>query len=68
LLPFHVCDPAPGAAGHLSRHQSVGNKIVFNLVEFVLVIIILVFIFIDFGFDIEELVTAFAPTLSAVAL
>jgi hypothetical protein len=48
--------------------MSVGNKIVFNLVEFVLIIIILVFIFIDFGFDIEELVTAFAPTLSAVAL
>lgn len=48
--------------------MSVSNEIVLDLIEFIFVVIILVFVFIDFGFDIEELVAAFASALSAVSL
>ena len=46
----------------------ISNEVVLNLIEFILVVVILVFVFIDFGFDIEELIAAFASTLSAMTL
>jgi hypothetical protein len=46
----------------------VGDEIVFDFIELVFVVIVLVFIFVDFGFDIEELISAFASTLSAMTL
>jgi hypothetical protein len=46
----------------------IGNEIILDLIEFILIVIILIFIFVDFGFDIKELVAAFPATLSAVAL
>lgn len=46
----------------------VGDEVVLELVELVLVFIGFIFAFVDFGFDIEELVATLAAALSAVAL
>jgi hypothetical protein len=46
----------------------VGNEIVLDFIELVLIVVILIFIFVNFGFDIEELIAAFASTLSAMTL
>jgi hypothetical protein len=46
----------------------IRNEIILELINFVLIIIILVFILIDFGFNIEELVSAFTSALSSMAL
>jgi hypothetical protein len=46
----------------------VRNKVVLELIDLVFIIVIFVFIFIDFGFDIEELVSAFASALSSMTL
>jgi hypothetical protein len=46
----------------------VGNEIVLDFIELVLVVVILIFIFVNFGFDIKELIAAFASTLSAMTL
>jgi len=48
--------------------MGVCNEIIFKFINFVFVILILVFIFINFGFYIEELITAFATALSAMTL
>jgi len=47
----------------------VGNKIVFEFINFVFVIFDIFIFFIDLGFDIKELISALSSvTLSAVAL
>lgn len=46
----------------------VGNEIVLDFIELILIVVILIFIFVNFGFDIEELIAAFASTLSAMTL
>lgn len=46
----------------------ISNEIVLDFIELVLIIVVLVLIFVNLGFDIEELITAFATAFSAVAL
>jgi uncharacterized membrane protein YbhN (UPF0104 family) len=47
----------------------VGNKIVFEFVNFVFVIFDIFIFFIDFGFDVKELISALSSvTFSAVTL
>ncbi len=46
----------------------ISDEIVLDLIEFVFIVVILVFIFVDLGFDIEELISTFASTLSTMAL
>ena len=48
--------------------MSICNEIVLDLIELVLIVVVLVLVFIDFGFDIEELISAFASALSAMTL
>lgn len=46
----------------------VCNEIVLELIDLIIILVNFVFVFINFGFDIEELVSAFASALSSMAL
>jgi len=56
--------------GQISKIIGMGvcDEIVFDLVELIFVVLVLIFVLINFGFDIEELVAAFAATFSAMTL
>jgi hypothetical protein len=63
-----VIKHSPGREVRQIIRMGIRNEIVLDLVELILIVVILVFIFVDFGFDIEELIAAFATTFSAVTL
>jgi hypothetical protein len=46
----------------------VCNEVVLEFIDLVLIIVIFIFVLIDFGFDIEELVSAFSSALSPMTL
>jgi hypothetical protein len=46
----------------------IRNEIVLDFIELVFIVFVFVLVLVDFGFDIEELVSAFTSTLSSVAL
>jgi len=48
--------------------MSICNEIVLELIKLLFIIIVFLVILINFGFNIEKLITAFASTFSAMAL
>jgi len=46
----------------------IRNEIVLDFIELVFIVFIFVLVLVDFGFDIEELVSAFTAALSSMTL
>jgi hypothetical protein len=66
-MPSIICLSASWKVRHIIG-MCFCDKIVLELVDFILVFVSFVFVFINFGFDIKELVSAFASALSSMTL
>jgi len=66
-MPSIIRLPAKWKVDHVIR-MGICNKTILDSIELILIIIIFVLVLIDFCFDIEKLVAAFASAFSAMAL